>query len=227
VCQWYGVDCTADTSGSPETISLLLPSNNLTGHLPDSLARLCSLNSLVLEDNDIQSVSALGQYPLPNIWVINLARNNISALPPHFGKYCAVMRVRVVGVAGPNWWMAGNLTNLHGLALGLNPLGGGFPDWMKNLTSLWILDLTECGLSGTLPDIFGGSLPFLFHLVRSRPRLPCDLCCVLLDSAIRIHRTHRTPHRTRTHRGCPTTISQAICPAIGVECRNWSTTSST
>ncbi|ELR24640.1 leucine rich repeat domain containing protein [Acanthamoeba castellanii str. Neff] len=153
VCQWYGVDCTADTSGSPETISLLLPSNNLTGHLPDSLARLCSLNSLVLEDNYIQSVSALGQYPLPNIWVINLARNNISALPPHFG----------------------NLTNLHGLALGLNPLGGGFPDWMKNLASLWILDLTECGLSGTLPDIFGGSLPFLFHLGLSNNNLTGNL----------------------------------------------------
>lgn len=65
--------------------------------------------------------------------------------------------------------MAGNLTNLHGLILSLNPLRGGFPDWMKNLKNLWMLDLTECGLSGTLPDIFGGSLPFLFHLVRSRP----------------------------------------------------------
>jgi hypothetical protein len=92
VCQWYGVECTTDTSDS-KTISLDLPSNNLTGHLPDSLASLCTLNSLELQGNNIQSVSALGKYPLPNIWFINLSSNNISALPPHFGKFCAIVRV--------------------------------------------------------------------------------------------------------------------------------------
>jgi hypothetical protein len=91
--------------------------------------------------------------------------------------------------------MAGNLTNLHGLILSLNPLRGGFPDWMKNLKNLWMLDLTECGLSGTLPDIFGGSLPFLFHLVRSRPLWSCYLLCFVILSRTHTGAVQQQPYR--------------------------------
>jgi len=80
-CDWHGVQC-ASPGGNYFVLRLMLPENNLTGQLPDSLAGLDRLQTLSLSGNDLD-----GNIP-PDLWGLSslnglaLRGNQLSGLVP-------------------------------------------------------------------------------------------------------------------------------------------------
>jgi predicted outer membrane repeat protein len=125
-----------------------LRNNLLSGALPD-LTQLAALTSLLLSGNPLGS--PLPALNAPSLQVLQL--NSSQFLGPFPGAYTSA------------------LPSLRALDVHNNALSGGIPS-LLNLTALTYADLSNCGLSGAVPDVpasiafvnisynaFTGSLP--------------------------------------------------------------------
>ncbi|KZV55044.1 polygalacturonase inhibitor-like [Dorcoceras hygrometricum] len=175
-CYWYIVKCdprtnrisrfnliTADdVSGHiPDTIADLpylqsltfhkLP--NLTGTIPSSITRLTKLTSLTISWTNVSGPIPPFIGELKNLTFLDLSFNNFSdSIPPSLA----------------------DLRNLNGLRLDRNQLSGSIPESFGNFTlSLQYLYLSHNQLSGEIPKGWG-DLPFIFMELQ-RNRLEGDI----------------------------------------------------
>jgi hypothetical protein len=125
-CAWYGIVC---RSFGPVT-DLWLPSNKLTGTLPDSLGSLTNLTTLRLERNKLTGSIPASLGNLTRLQDLDLGLNQLT---------------------GPIPDSLANLTRLESLDLGINQLTGPIPDSLANLTHLEHLDLESNWLTGPVP----------------------------------------------------------------------------
>ncbi|MCX6823258.1 MAG: leucine-rich repeat domain-containing protein [candidate division SR1 bacterium] len=124
--------------------SLDISQNRLTS-LPNSIGDLPSLETLIVNNNylsvlpdDIGNVSTLTN--------LSLGGNNLSSLPASFIELSALQRLDLGGTA---------LNDTLGMDLSVGNNFSSFPDELKNLTNLTVLDISHNQLT-TLPDVIGG-----------------------------------------------------------------------
>ena len=157
----------------------LIENNNLDGPLPSEINALYLLQGLYLSNNKLRSDLAEDIFDIPNLREIELQKNGIFAkLPTQLPETLEKLDMtsnRLVGEIPPSIW---SLPSLRYLSLGgnkdltgsisaevdqsrlqvinLNDVdlsGSSLPESLAML-DLVIFEVANCGLSGSLPDIF-------------------------------------------------------------------------
>jgi Leucine-rich repeat (LRR) protein len=178
-CTWYGVAC--DDAGANVT-GLELPSNNLRGAFPASIAALPQLRFVNLAQNqltgslpaEVGQLSELQSFyasynqltgPIPDaignlkkLEYLGLDNNELAGpLPSSIGSMTALLDLGITtnALTGAIPASFGNLANLQRLALATNGLTGAIPRDLGSLHKLEILSLSGNHLSGAIPAELG------------------------------------------------------------------------
>ncbi|XP_022725461.1 piriformospora indica-insensitive protein 2-like [Durio zibethinus] len=164
--------------------SLVLLENGLTGELPTNIGNLTNLNRLVLAGNRFtgQIPDSFGR--LKKLLILDLSRNSLSGhLPSSLGSLTSLLKLdlsnnQLEGMLLRDIAYLKNLTlldlrnnklsgglsqsivemhSLEELVLSRNPLGGDIMslEW-QSLQNLAILDLSNVGLMGEIPESLSG-----------------------------------------------------------------------
>ncbi|XP_006653943.1 polygalacturonase inhibitor-like [Oryza brachyantha] len=128
-CDWYDVDCD-DSTGRVVGLSVFQDAN-LTGTIPDAVANLTRLRTLVW-------------HHLPNL---------SGPIPPALAKLSrlSMLIISWTAVSGPVPSFLGALKSLTLLDLSFNSLTGAIPPSLAALPYLSSVDISRNRLSGTLP----------------------------------------------------------------------------
>jgi Leucine-rich repeat (LRR) protein len=130
-CDWYDVDCDNVTG---RVVGLtVFGDGNLTGAIPDAIANLTNLRTLVLRH--LPGIS--GGIPVSLAQLANLTQLTISS----------------TGVSGPVPSFLSQLTELTLLDLSFNSLDGAIPETLADLPALSSIDLSRNRLSGPVPPL--------------------------------------------------------------------------
>jgi len=160
-------------------MEIRLESNNLDGPLPSEINALYLLQGLYLSNNKLRSDLAEDIFDIPNLREIELQQNAIFAkLPtklPEALEKIDMTSNRLVGEIPSSIWILPNLrflslggnkdltgsiraevdqTNLQVINLNDVDLSGSSLPESLAMLDLVIFEVANCGLSGTLPDIF-------------------------------------------------------------------------
>ncbi|OWM65169.1 piriformospora indica-insensitive protein 2-like [Punica granatum] len=161
--------------------SLIVLENGFAGELPAEIGNLKSLKRLVLSGNRFTGRIPSGFGGLTNLLIVDFSRNGLSgSIPLTFGGLTSLLKLDLSGnnLQGFLPDEIGNLKNLTLMDLGRNNLSGGLRspiqemgslrvlmlsnnpkfggdltgvNW-SNLRSLEVLDLTNTGLTGPIPE---------------------------------------------------------------------------
>ena len=129
--EWYGIEM---NGGSISRISL--PSNGLTGEIPDEIGALTDLQSLDLRWNSIEGLIPLAIENLATLKILLLSGNSLS---------------------GPIPWQLGNLSALERLDVSYNNLSGRIPAELSLPLNLYAVGLHYNNLEGDIPWQFGNA----------------------------------------------------------------------
>ncbi|XP_051137612.1 receptor-like protein EIX1 [Andrographis paniculata] len=187
---------------------LLLFSNQLSGQIPESLGNLSGLEELDISYNKLVGLIPSSFRKLKALRLLSLSFNQLSGEIPiflgqlsnleklgildnlfngtisevHFDK---LSKLKLLSVSsnlitfkfGHGWVPS---FQLNYLLMGSSNIGGQFPSWLQSQKTLVYLNLSNCGISGTLPSDIGYMLPLLENLLMSRNSingsLPDSLC---------------------------------------------------
>lgn len=158
--------------------------NELTGTLPTEIENFQDLIYLRFENNSFAGTVPSELGTLDNVQVLGLNSNKFTGpIPPEIGNMDRLQELKLqsnflTGQIPPSLGQLDNLLELH---LDNNPrLTGHIPDYLFNRTTkLHTIDISDCGLSGTLspeiayqwPDLqtfrisnnrFNGTIPWQF-----------------------------------------------------------------
>ena len=150
---WHGVEV-----AQGHVVSLILPDNNLTGELPDALAKLTHLERLDLRWNTIG-----GDIPESLSWLLKaeevlLSSNNLTGtIPEAMGSMPALTRLDLSynRLTGEIPAALGELNSLRSIGLQHNRLSGAIPQSMGNIGTLQRVIVNNNDLYGSLPPGFG------------------------------------------------------------------------
>ncbi|XP_023541797.1 piriformospora indica-insensitive protein 2-like [Cucurbita pepo subsp. pepo] len=170
----------ASLGSLPNLQSLILLQNGLVGEIPESFGDLIRLKRLVLCGNSLTGPIAPNLGRLSELLILDLSRNFLSgSLPPCLGNLSSLLKLdlsdnKLGGVLpdeigdmrsltlldlSNNSFYGGlrrsfeKMNSLEEIILSNNPIGGELKNinW-KSLRNLMILDLSDMGLTGDIPD---------------------------------------------------------------------------
>ena len=152
--RWHGVA----TDVNDRVSRLSLGDNNLSGALPDVLAKLANLKSLILNINLLSGniPAELGQ--LSMLESLRLGSNQLSGdVPAELGQLSNLVRLdlNINQLSGTIAQELGKLTNLETLDLRNNRLSGVIPAELGRLYNLDLLLLNSNQLTGIIPPELG------------------------------------------------------------------------
>ncbi|XP_058110897.1 putative receptor-like protein kinase At3g47110 [Magnolia sinica] len=154
-----------------------LGENNLTGSIPLSLGNLSSLSFLFLSRNNLDGSISDDLGRLASFELFGISQNELTGrIPPQLYNLSSIYILdcppRCTIPAG-----VGRLNKIAKLYLSGNELSGQIPySSFGNFTSLYILDLSENNLSGSIPSTIGNciNLQFIYlqnnHFSSSLPK---------------------------------------------------------
>ena len=169
VNQWYRVftDCNGGVT------SLRLPSNQLSGPIPQEVGNLSDLRDLSLRDNELTGRIPAELGNLTNLHALRLEINQLTGpIPPELSRLTKLESLTLNNnqLTGGIPAELGNLLNLEDLWLHRNQLTGEIPAELGSLPNLQSLALNRNQLTGTIPTELG-SLTELQSLYASDNRL--------------------------------------------------------
>ena len=169
VNQWYRVftDCNGGVT------SLRLPSNQLSGPIPQEVGNLSDLRDLSLRDNELTGRIPAELGNLTNLHALRLEINQLTGpIPPELSRLTKLESLTLNNnqLTGGIPAELGNLLNLEDLWLRRNQLTGEIPAELGSLPNLQSLGLNRNQLTGTIPTELG-SLTELQSLYASDNRL--------------------------------------------------------
>ncbi|KAB2053338.1 hypothetical protein ES319_A12G180700v1 [Gossypium barbadense] len=139
---------------------LVLAGNRFTGRIPDSLGRLKKLLILDLSRNSLSGHLPLGLGGLASLLKFDLSNNQLKG--KLFARNAYLKNLTLLDVRNNQFSGGLNQSILHmhsleELMLSCNPLGGDIMrlDW-QSLQSLVVLDLSNVGLKGEIPESLSG-----------------------------------------------------------------------
>ncbi|KAJ4726502.1 putative Kinase [Melia azedarach] len=138
---------------------LLLSSNNFTGQIPTTFAKLTNLNDFRIGDNHftgqipdfIQNWTNLGK-------LVIQASGLVGPIPPGIASLVKLNDLRISDLNGPEATFPpiGNMTSMKTLILRSCNITGQLPEYLEQMTSLKVLDLSFNKLNGVIPNSFNG-----------------------------------------------------------------------
>ncbi|KAK4794371.1 hypothetical protein SAY86_012365 [Trapa natans] len=138
---------------------LSLSNNSINSTLPPDISSCQRLSHLDLSQNLLTGSLPSSLADLPTLRYLDLTGNNFSGeIPDSFGRFQSLEVLSIVynlfeRVIPPS---LGNISTLKMLNLSYNPFTPGpIPPELGNLTNLEVLWLTECSLTGRIPDSLG------------------------------------------------------------------------
>ncbi|KAF3448126.1 hypothetical protein FNV43_RR08837 [Rhamnella rubrinervis] len=145
---------------SNSLVSLSLDRNLFSGQITDEFAEFQKLEELDISRNQLN-----GSFPenlgcLPNLKVLDVSSNFMKGVVSevHFANMTnlesllASENSLILRVTSPDW--IPQFLRLGQIKLGSWSLGPQFPIWLKSLTHLWDIDLSNTGISDTIPSWF-------------------------------------------------------------------------
>uniref|UniRef100_A0ACD5XHB9 Uncharacterized protein n=1 Tax=Avena sativa TaxID=4498 RepID=A0ACD5XHB9_AVESA len=168
--------------------SVILPSSNLTGSLPTKLEPLRNLIILDLDNNKLTGPVPIWIGELTKLTELDLSYNNLEGFI-HEGHLSGLEMLDTLRLSNNSIALTVNLawvppSNITDLGLKSCRLGPKFPLWLRWLTRLEKLDMSNTSISDTVPDWFwimastvdilnmrhnqfSGSLPFTMEFMRA------------------------------------------------------------
>ncbi|KAJ4702055.1 Receptor-like protein kinase [Melia azedarach] len=143
---------------------LWLDSNHLYGTLPSAISNCSSLIHLSAEDNALKGLVPGTIGAISTLQVLSLSRNELSGMVPVsalcnvWGNYSSLRIVQLGFNAFTGVFTPPNgrcVSALEVLGLQNNHIGGMFPSWLTNVTTLRVMDLSGNFFSGNLPVAVG------------------------------------------------------------------------
>ena len=161
VCEWDGVECSIKEW--PRNITeIVIHDNDLSGSIPESIALLPELRTLILNNTvgggffrRIEGTLPSSMGSLEHLEVVDLSRNNIRGnIPTEYGnlKKLRILRLDENQLDGPLFAGLFGMESLEELDLSENKLQGSIPPDLARLTQLRHLDLSSNQFSGALPE---------------------------------------------------------------------------
>ncbi|XP_066350819.1 LRR receptor kinase SERK2-like isoform X3 [Miscanthus floridulus] len=150
-CNWTNIDCQDN-----KVIAITLSSKGLVGILSPSIAKITTLQQLLLDGNAISGRIPEELGNLSSLTTLNLGRNLFNGSIPN---------------------SLGRLLKLQNLDLSENTLAGTIPISLSNLSSLNNINLSDNDLSGEIPEKLLQVAQYNYtgnHLNCSRQSTPCE-----------------------------------------------------
>ncbi|KAH7352689.1 hypothetical protein KP509_19G058600 [Ceratopteris richardii] len=144
---------------------LLLPNNNLSGHVPPSLSNCTQLIILNLSFNRLSGHIPVELSHLQKLERISLWYNQLTGnIPWQIGKLFSLRSLILNNnmLTGQIPASLGDCTNLEWLNLNSNHLNGPIPRELGRLQKLTLLELGNNSLTGTIPDELGNCSQLLW-----------------------------------------------------------------
>ncbi|XVE48656.1 hypothetical protein DITRI_Ditri01bG0019600 [Diplodiscus trichospermus] len=153
VCNFSGVVC--NSNGFVAEINL--PRQQLVGYLPfDSICELQYLEKIDLGNNSLHGKITEDLKKCARLQYLDLGQNGFSGEVPDLSSLNGLkfLNLNNSGFSGPFPWKSlENLTELAFLSLGDNPFASSpFPPEVLNLKKLYRLYLTNCSITGQIPE---------------------------------------------------------------------------
>ncbi|PPS11123.1 hypothetical protein GOBAR_AA09541 [Gossypium barbadense] len=138
--------------------------NRLTGSIPEELANLRNLTSLVLKNNDLSGTLPVALRDLPKIERLHLSSNNFTGeIPPSFVR----------------------LTSLKEFEISDNNFTGQIPDFIfRNWTNLEKIYMEGSGLSGPIPSINATLLNLTYIIISDLNGAETNFTQSLIDASL-------------------------------------------
>lgn len=140
-------------------VEINLPSNNLTGIIPEEIGNLTNLEWLNLSDNNLSGKIPAGIGNLNSIKTLALQSNQLTGSIPT--ELWDLSSLEILWLASNQ--LSGTLTtdisklnSLKDLSLSSNEFSGSIPGEISNLSVLTNLTLDNNGFSGEIPETIGG-----------------------------------------------------------------------
>ncbi|KAG2323948.1 hypothetical protein Bca52824_006676 [Brassica carinata] len=144
-----------NTSSSLELSSLDVASNNIYGPIPESISRFLKLEAINLSNNSFIGPIPGSMSKLIFLYDVDLSRNKLEGQIPSF-----LWRISTLALSHNHFSsleeshvVNGSHSHLsYHIDLGSNSLQGSFPRWICKFTSLFLLDLSNNHLIGSIPS---------------------------------------------------------------------------
>ncbi|CAD6341996.1 unnamed protein product [Miscanthus lutarioriparius] len=174
-CYWANIDCQDN-----KVIAITLSSAGLVGILSPSIAKITTLQQLLLDGNAISGRIPEELGNLSSLTTLNLGRNSFNgSIPNSLGGLLKLQNLdlseNTLAGAIPN--SLGRLLNLQNLDLSENTLAGTIPISFSNLSSLNNINLSDNDLGGEIPEKLLQVAQYNYtgnHLNCSRQLTPCE-----------------------------------------------------
>ncbi|GMN62037.1 hypothetical protein TIFTF001_031122 [Ficus carica] len=119
----------------PSLMTLRLGPNKLDGVVSKSIFQLSKLETLDISENSVTGVISEADFSkLINLHILGLSSNS-----------------KLVFEISPDWIPPFQLKEIN---LGSLNLGSHFPEWLQTQKSYMVLNISNCGISGSIPDWF-------------------------------------------------------------------------
>jgi hypothetical protein len=178
-CEWLGVDCNSQPWPLNVT-SLVIHNNDVSGVIPEDIAHLPQLRTLILSNatnsgyfNRIGGTLPTALAQLDYLEEVDLRSNQIAGtIPSEYGNLPALKILRLGDnlLEGPIPSQLYRLRTLEILDLSRNRLGGSLQPEIAGLEHLLHLDVTFNDFSGPIPDALG-TLPHIESIQLQHNRL--------------------------------------------------------
>jgi len=130
--------------------ALILPSNNMTGMLPNTMDDMTSLNDLILTNNSISGSIPLGIRNCTSLEYLHLSSNQFSGQIPLLPRSLRVLEV-TRNIFSGNLPLEFGAPNLERLILSFNYISGQVPGSICRSRNMKFLDLSHNLFKGELP----------------------------------------------------------------------------
>ncbi|KAM0031124.1 putative leucine-rich repeat-containing, plant-type, leucine-rich repeat domain superfamily [Helianthus debilis subsp. tardiflorus] len=149
-------------------IHMDLSGNKLSGPIPVNLGLLLRLEDLALGDNQLSGNITLSLGELSKLKTLDLSRNSLVGVlsQTHFTKLknlnCLMLSENSLALNFSSRWRAPfQLQVLYASSVNIGPQ---FPKWLQTQTNLQRLDLSNSGISDTIPEWFENILSHILDL---------------------------------------------------------------
>uniref|UniRef100_A0A0E0FP81 non-specific serine/threonine protein kinase n=1 Tax=Oryza nivara TaxID=4536 RepID=A0A0E0FP81_ORYNI len=154
---------------------LLLYENNLTGSLPDQLGHLSNLTTLDISNNMLSGEIPTGISALTMLTELLLSFNSLEGTitESHFVNLTALNHLDLcdnsLTMVFQQGWVPPFKLDIVDLRSCM--LGSDFPEWLRSQNSVYVLDISNTGITGSLPHWFWITFSKTQHLVLSNNQI--------------------------------------------------------